>query len=86
MTLSLILACVWAVAANLAAMIPSKDHHWTRAYVLIALGIPLVGFVTYQNGPWVGLAVLVAGMSLLRWPMIYLARWAKRLFAGTANG
>lgn len=86
MTLSLILACVWAVAANLAAMIPSKDNHWTRAYVLIALGIPLVGYVTFQNGPWVGLAVLVAGMSLLRWPVIYLARWGKRLFAGTARG
>ena len=86
MTLSLILACVWAVAANLAAMIPSSDNHWTRAYVLIALGIPLVGYVTFQNGPWIGLAVLVAGMSLLRWPMIYLARWGKRMISGTANG
>ena len=31
MSLSLILACLWAVAANLAAMIPSRDNHWRRA-------------------------------------------------------
>lgn len=75
MSLSLILACAWAVLANVLAMLPSRDNHWTRAYVLIALGIPLVGFVTYQNGPWVGLFVLFAGMSVLRWPLRYLLRW-----------
>ncbi|MFW2588260.1 DUF2484 family protein [Sagittula sp. SSi028] len=86
MTLSLTLACAWAVLANLAAMIPSNDNHWFRAYVLIALGIPLVGFVTFENGPWVGLLVLVAGMSLLRWPVIYLARWVKHLIAKPERG
>ena len=79
MTLSLILACVWLLIANVLAMLPSKDNHWRRAYVLIALGIPLLGFVTYENGPWIGLAVLIAGMSMLRWPVIYLTRWLKRL-------
>ncbi|WP_135503543.1 DUF2484 family protein [Roseovarius aestuariivivens] len=79
MTLSLILACLWALAANLAAMIPSRDNHWTRAYVLVALGIPLLGYVTWENGPWIGLLVLVAGMSLLRWPVVYLSRWIRRL-------
>lgn len=79
MTLSLILACVWALVANVLAMTPSKDNHWRRAYVLIALGIPLLGFVTYQNGPWVGLLVLVAGMSVLRWPVMYLGKWLRNL-------
>ena len=46
--------------------------------VLIALGIPLVGYVTYQNGPWVGLFVLFAGMSILRWPLRYLLRWVRQ--------
>ncbi|KIC15892.1 DUF2484 family protein [Leisingera sp. ANG-Vp] len=78
MTLSLTLAAVWALAANILAMIPSRDNHWRRAYVLIALGIPLLGYVTYENGPWWGLAVLLAGMSVLRWPVIYLGRWIKR--------
>ena len=78
MSLSLILACAWAVLANVLAMIPSRDNHWTRAYVLIALGIPLVGYVTYQKGPWVGLFVLFAGMSILRWPLRYLLRWVRQ--------
>ncbi|WP_293576839.1 DUF2484 family protein [Phaeobacter sp.] len=82
MTLSLFLACIWAVAANVLAMIPSRDNHWTRAYVLIALGIPLLGFVTYENGPWWGLGVLFAGMSMLRWPVIYLGRWVRRQLNG----
>jgi len=84
MTLSLILACVWAIVANLAAMVPSKDNHWTRAYILIALGVPLLGFVTYENGPLVGLGVLIAGMSVLRWPVIYLSRWLKTRVQGRA--
>lgn len=79
MTLSLLFACLWALAANLLAMIPSRDHHWRRAYGLIAIGIPLLGYVTYQNGPWVGLLVLAAGMSVLRWPVIYLGRHLRRV-------
>lgn len=78
MTLSLTLAAVWALAANVLAMIPSRDNHWRRAYVLIALGIPLLGYVTYENGPWWGLAVLLAGMSVLRWPVLYFGRWLRR--------
>lgn len=82
MTVSLILASVWAVVANLLAMTPSRDNHWRRAYVLIAVGIPLLGYVTYENGPWIGLAVLVAGMSVLRWPLIYLSRWLRGRLRG----
>lgn len=78
MTLSLILAALWAIAANVLAVLPSRDNHWRRAYVLIALGVPLLGYVTYENGPWIGLLVLLAGMSLLRWPVIYAARWVGR--------
>ncbi len=77
MTTSLILACLWAVIANVLAMMPSKDNHWSNAYVLIAIGIPIVGFVTWQHGPGAGLFVMVAGMSILRWPVIYLTRWIK---------
>lgn len=80
MSLSLILACLWALLANVLALIPSNDNHWRRAYMLIAVGVPILGFVTYENGPWIGLLVLAAGMSMLRWPMIYLGRWVKGLF------
>jgi hypothetical protein len=76
-TLSLTLACLWVVAASVAGMLPSARQHWPAAYVLIALGIPLLGFVTYQNGPWIGLLCLAAGASILRWPLLYLWRWLR---------
>ncbi|AXT25426.1 DUF2484 family protein [Ruegeria sp. AD91A] len=82
MNWSIALAGLWGVSANLLAMIPSKDNHWTRAYILIAVGIPILGYVTYQNGPWIGLLVLAMGMSVLRWPVIYLTRWTKTKMQG----
>ena len=82
MSLSLALALVWLVLANVAAMIPSRDNHWARAYALIGVGVPLVGWVTWDNGPVVGLLVLAAGASVLRWPLIYLGRWVRRQIKG----
>lgn len=78
MTLSLAAAALWLVSANVLALLPSKDNHWRRAYILIAIGVPLLGWVTLENGPWVGLLVLAAGMSVLRWPVVYLGRWMKQ--------
>jgi hypothetical protein len=78
MSASLILTALWAICANLLAMTPSKDNHWRAAYVLIAVGIPILGFVTWQHGPWIGFLVLAGAISVLRWPVIYLGRWLKR--------
>ncbi|MEM8729763.1 MAG: DUF2484 family protein [Pseudomonadota bacterium] len=74
---SLILFALWALTANVIAMLPSRDHHWTAAYILIAIGLPLLAYLTWQNGVIFGLIALIAGMSVLRWPVIYLSRWAK---------
>ncbi|MGL5011314.1 MAG: DUF2484 family protein [Paracoccaceae bacterium] len=74
----LALALCWLIGANLVGMLPSRDHHWRAAYMLIAIGIPLLGWVTYEQGPYVGLALLIAGASVLRWPVIYLWRWVRR--------
>ena len=79
MTTSIILAALWALAANVLAMLPSRDNHWRRAYALIAVGVPILGYVTYENGPWIGLIVLLGGMSMLRWPVIHAARWVQRI-------
>ncbi|WP_089947850.1 DUF2484 family protein [Litoreibacter albidus] len=82
MSPSLIAAFVWVIAANVAAMLPSSDNLWRRAYVLIAIGVPLLGWVTYENGPWVGLIALAAGVSVLRWPVRYLGRWMRNKAVG----
>lgn len=78
----LILACLWAVFANAAAVLPSRRNHWPAAYVLIATGVPILGLVTYEQGPWVGLLVLAAGASMLRWPLIFAARWLRLRLGG----
>ncbi len=85
MSVSIILACLWAIIANVLAMLPSKDNHWKRAYVLIAVGVPILGLITWQHGPWLGLLVLAAGASLLRWPVIYLGRWVRRQVGGASQ-
>ena len=84
MSAALIAACLWFVIAHLVALIPSRDSHWSWAYALIAAGIPLVGWVTWADGPILGLIVLAAGVSVLRWPVYHLGRWARRRL--TAEG
>jgi len=74
------LGCAWLIAANVLALLPSRDNHWARAYGLIALGVPLLGYITYTNGPVMGMVFLIAGASILRWPVIYLGRWMRRMF------
>lgn len=82
MTTSLILAFVWLLCANVLAMVPSRDNHWTRAYALIGLGVPLLGFATWQNGPVVGMVLLACGASVLRWPVVRLGQWVRRRVRG----
>ena len=82
MSWSLVGVCVWIVVTCVIGLLPSRDHHWRIAYRLIAVGIPLLGWVTYENGPVWGLLSLAAGASILRWPVIYLWRWARRKTAG----
>ncbi len=78
MSLSLIAVLFWLVLANVIAMFPSKKNHWPAAYALIAIGVPLLGWATLENGPVIGLLSLIAGASVLRWPLIYLWRWLRR--------
>ena len=80
MSLPMILGLVWLITANLAGMIPSRDHHWARAYGLIGLGIPLLGWIVVLHGPWIGLLFLAGGASILRWPVYFLFRHVRNLF------
>lgn len=79
MSLSIVFACLWLIAANVIGMFPSRHHHWPAAYALIAVGLPLLGFVVMENGFWVGFIVLAGAASILRWPVRYLLRWVRSL-------
>jgi hypothetical protein len=68
-------ALVWIIAANLIAMLPSRDHHWRAAYALVAIGVPMLGWLTVVHGPTLGLLFLAAAASVLRWPVWFLWLW-----------
>lgn len=85
MSTSAILVLMWLVAANVTGMIPLRGNHWPAAYVLIAIGIPILGYMVWENGPLLGLISLAAGASILRWPVVYLWRWVKRVAGRTAE-
>ena len=73
----LIAGLVWLIGANLVAMVPSRDHHWRNAYRLITIGIPILGWITWTNGPLLGLIFMAGGASVLRWPVWFLWKWVK---------
>ncbi len=72
-------ACLWLIVANVIAMFPSRDHHWRNAYALIALGLPIVVWVGISVGWLLAVVFLGAGASVLRWPVIFLGRWLRRI-------
>ncbi|MEM9707607.1 MAG: DUF2484 family protein [Pseudomonadota bacterium] len=87
MSLPIVLALLWLVTANVIALFPSpKRQHWPAAYGLIAVGIPILIWVVYEEGWLIGAVALIAGGSVLRWPVRYLFRWiGRRLGLKTAE-
>ncbi|MEL7025653.1 MAG: DUF2484 family protein [Pseudomonadota bacterium] len=80
MSLPMTLGFVWLVLANVIAMFPSpKRHHWPAAYVLIAVGVPLLVWLIREDGWIAGAIFLAAGASVLRWPVRFLVRWIRRM-------
>lgn len=82
MTASLITAFVWLVVANVVGMLPSRDNHWRNAYILIAVGLPVLAWVVWENGGWVGFLILLMGAWVLRWPVYYLGLWIRQVLGG----
>lgn len=77
----LVLACLWVVLAAALTALPRR-WLWPAAYGLIALFLPLLIYVVVQKGWFWGAVVMVAGASVLRWPLIYLARWCRAKMRG----
>lgn len=81
-SIPLLLAFLWLILANLLGMIPSRDGHRARAALLIVIGLPLLGWLTWVNGPVVGLLFLAGAVSVLRWPVLMLLRRIRRRLSG----
>ena len=81
MTDPFILMGLWVVLAFAMSAFPSNDNHWRRAYALIAIGVPLLVWMTVQHGFVVGLLGLVIGSLVLRWPVYFFWQWIKKNFA-----
>ncbi|GAA6207221.1 hypothetical protein NBRC116601_05140 [Cognatishimia sp. WU-CL00825] len=79
MSYSIIAALIWMVLANIRAMFPSRDNHWRFAYIMMAFGVPILIWVFLENGPYVAAILLVGAMWVMRWPVIYLVRWVRRV-------
>ena len=75
MILPLASCLVWLIVANVIGMLPSRDRHWRAAYVLIAVGLPLLAWLTWKGGLVVGGLMLLAAASVLRWPLVFFWRW-----------
>lgn len=75
---------VWMLAANLPLLL---QGHRRRAagYALVPLGVPILGYVTWQAGPVWGLSLLAVGALMLRWPPLVLWRALLQSGQGQAN-
>lgn len=78
MMLSLTLALIWLGVAQATGLLRSAPRQRTAAVVLTVLGIPLLGWVTTEAGPYIGLALLAAGAVSLCWPLPGLRKEAPR--------
>ncbi len=73
------LGMIWLIAANIAAVLPSTDHHIRRAKVLIALGLPLGIWIYISSGALAALIFAACAASVLRWPLVFSWRWLRRV-------
>ncbi|MFT7146309.1 MAG: hypothetical protein ACJASZ_001186 [Yoonia sp.] len=73
---------LWVVLAFAMVLIPSNDNHWRRAYVLIAIGVPLLIWIFWQHGVLMGMLGLVVGGLVLRWPVYFAWCWFRQKMRG----
>ena len=73
MTLSLILACVWAIAATITAFLPMR-YQYVPGLTLLVLAVPLLVFIGIQHSVWVVLLALAGLISMFRRPLWFFGR------------
>ncbi len=77
MSVGLILGLVWIGLATAVAC-GKRRAHVPTGWALAALGIPVLGMVTYHHGPIWGLVAMCIGAIMLRQPLRSVLRRARR--------
>ena len=75
MSLPLILAALWVLAATVTALLPMRLQY-APGLILLALAVPLLIWIGRAHGIWVVALALAAILSMFRRPLIYFARKA----------
>ena len=78
MILQITAICLWVVFAFVMAKFPTRDSHWRLAYLLMALGVPILIWVTLSVGAWLGALFALIAAMVFRWPLYFLLRWVRR--------
>ncbi len=73
MSLSLILACFWVLAAAGVAMLPMK-RQFEPGFALLIIAIILICVIFYEHGWLFGGLALFGFVSMFRRPLLYYAR------------
>ena len=73
MALSLILACLWVLAAAIVSMLPMR-FQYLPGVTLLVLAVPLTVFVAIEVGVLWVLVVVFAVLSMFRRPLYFIAR------------
>ena len=77
MTLSMILGCLWVVAAALVALMPMRAQYPPGILLLLVAPV-LLAWIAFDHGGWIFAGGLAAFVSMFRNPLFYLIRRACR--------
>lgn len=75
MTLPIVLACLWVLAATVVAFLPMHRQIAPGLVLLIAAPV-LIVWLGVATNPWIGLAALAGFLSMFRNPLRYLVKKA----------
>jgi hypothetical protein len=75
-SLSLLLAAIWAILATLVAFLPMRFQYPPGLVLLVAAPCLLV-FIGMQHGVWIALLGLLGFVSMFRNPLIFFWRMAR---------
>ncbi|MEP2532755.1 DUF2484 family protein [Shimia sp.] len=78
MSIALVLACFWVLAATIVAMLPMHRQYVPGVMLLVAAPV-LIGFIGWQHGALLGGVALFGFLSMFRRPLRHFYRKARGL-------